>query len=138
MKPHNTKYFFVTAAILLCGFCFSQVKYNNDPEYLLSKTEFGNVLFKKFKAAYPDTGINNLHNYANRNLMGNIGLPTPSYILSYKSKPLGFNLYDLPFGNDIIQKTQVEYYRTKGPFASLTGIAGSKLEQRRHFQTRSD
>ncbi len=61
--------------------------------------------------------------------MGNLGLPTPAYLLSYKSKPLGFNVYDLPFGNDIIQKQQVEYYRTKGPFASLTGIAGSKQEQ---------
>ena len=61
--------------------------------------------------------------------MGNLGLPTPSYMLSYKSKPLGFNVYDLPFGNDIISKQQVEYYRTKGPYASLTGIAGSKQEQ---------
>lgn len=61
--------------------------------------------------------------------MGNLGLPSPSYLLSYKSKPLGFNLYDLPFGNDIIKKDQVEYYRTKGPYASLTGIAGSKQEQ---------
>lgn len=129
MKLNKAKYFFVTAAVFISGFCFSQVKYSSDPEYLLSKTEFGNVLFKNYKIAYPDTGIKNLHNYNGRNYMGNLGLPTPSYMLSYKSKPLGFNLYDLPFGNDIISKQQVEYYRTKGPYASLTGIAGSKQEQ---------
>lgn len=61
--------------------------------------------------------------------MGNLGLPSPNYMLSYKSKPLGFNVYDLPFGNDIISKQQVQYFQTKGPYASLTGIAGSKQEQ---------
>lgn len=67
--------------------------------------------------------------YTGRNYMGNLGLPTPTYMLSYKSKPLGFNLYDLPFGNDIISRQQVQYFRSKGPFAALTGIAGSKQEQ---------
>jgi hypothetical protein len=129
LKLQKLKYFFLTAAILISGFSFSQVKYSNDPDYLYSKTEYGDVLYKKFKPAYPDTGIKNLQNYTSRNYMGNLGLPTPSYLLSYKSKPLGFNLYDLPFGNDLIKKEQVEYYRSKGPFASLTGIAGSKQEQ---------
>jgi hypothetical protein len=117
---------------LFSNTAWAQVKYSNDPDYLLSKTEFGNVLFKKFRSAYPDTSVRNLHNYSGRNYMGNLGLPTPSYMLSYRSKPLGFYVYDLPFGNDIIQKQQVEYLRTKGPYASLTGIAGSKQEQ--HFR----
>jgi hypothetical protein len=129
LKLNSVKYFFVTAAILICGFCFSQVKYSTDPDYLLSKTEFGNLLYKNFKSVYPDTGITRLHVYTPRNYMGNLGLPTPSYLLSYRSKPLGFYVYDLPFGNDIIQKQQVEYFRSKGPYASLTGIAGSKQEQ---------
>jgi hypothetical protein len=129
LKLKKIKYCFVTAAILISGFCFSQVKYSSDPDYLLSKTEFGNVVFKKFKPSYPDTTIRNLQNYTGRNYLGNLGLPTPEYMLSYKSKPLGFNLYDLPFGNDIIRKQQVEYYQSKGPYASLTGIAGSKQEQ---------
>ena len=129
LKRVFTKYLFLTAAFFFCLPSFSQTKYNADPGYLLSKTESDNILSKKFKPAYPDTNVKNLQNYSARNYMGNLGLPSPSYMLSYKSKPLGFNLYDLPFGNDLIQKSQVEYYRTKGPFASLTGISGSKLEQ---------
>jgi hypothetical protein len=129
LKHSARTYFCIMLAVLLSETAFSQVKYSNDPSYLLSKTEFGNVIFKPFRSAYPDTSVKNLQNYSGRNYMGNLGLPTPAYMLSYRSKPLGFSVYDLPFGNDIIQRQQVEYFRTKGPYASLTGIAGSKQEQ---------
>jgi len=122
-------YLYLILAVLFSQAAFSQVRYSTDPDYLLSKTEFGNLLFKPFKSAYPDTSVRNLQNYTNRNYMGNLGLPNPAYMLNYRSKPLGFCVYDLPFGNDIIQRQQVEYFRTKGPYASLTGIAGSKQEQ---------
>lgn len=82
-----------------------------------------------FQSAYPDTSITNIHNYMPRNFSGNLGLVQPEYILKYKSNPLGFKFYDLPYGNDIITTKQVEYFRTKGPFASLSGFAGSKQEQ---------
>ncbi|MDF2447960.1 MAG: hypothetical protein K0R26_464 [Bacteroidota bacterium] len=34
-----------------------------------------------------------------------------------------------PYQNDIVSVDKVKYFQTKGPYASLTGIAGSKQEQ---------
>ncbi len=118
---------------LLCAFStiisLSQSKYSSDLNYLKSKPESVSNLINDYRIAYPDTSVKNLHNYVGRNFMGNIGMPQPDYILSYKSSPLGFNLYKLPYTNDIFSQQQVEYFRTKGPYASLTGISGSKNDQ---------
>lgn len=120
---------YLASIILFSATVSSQVRYSLDPYYILSKTENFSNTATIFNIAYPDTGVKNLHNYVQRNFMGNLGLPNPEYILRYKSAPLGFKLYDLPYSNDIITPQQVEYFRTKGPFASLTGIGGSKNEQ---------
>ena len=120
---------YLLPACLLSTTIFSQVKYSRDPYYITSKPENFSNTSGTFNIAYPDTGVKNLHNYVQRNFMGNLGLANPEYILKYKTSPLGFNLYNLPYSNDIITPQQVEYFRTKGPFASLTGIGGSKNEQ---------
>ncbi|MGZ3884241.1 MAG: putative porin [Bacteroidia bacterium] len=116
------------ACLLSSFFTFSQIRYSSDPEYIISKTDLSPLL-NDFQIAYPDTGVKNLHNYVARNFLGNIGLPQPDYLFSYKSAPLGFRVYNWPYSNDLISPQQVEYFRTKGPFASMTGIAGSKNEQ---------
>ncbi|MBK7818211.1 MAG: hypothetical protein IPJ60_12215 [Sphingobacteriaceae bacterium] len=42
---------------------------------------------------------------------------------------MDLGLFDVPLDDYIIKKEDVEYYRTKGPFAELSGIAGSKQLQ---------
>lgn len=107
----------------------AQVRYSSDPNYILSKKEGTIPFITLFESAYPDTSIGNIHNYAPRNYTGNLGLMQPDYFVRYKSNPLGFRVYELPYGDDIILPNQAEYFKTKGPFASLSGFAGSKNEQ---------
>jgi len=128
---HNTikKIILFLSALLINAISFSQTKYSSDQEYILSKQESGNLLSTGFQSAYPDTTITNIHNYQSRNFSGNLGLAQPDYLLRYKSNPLGFRFYELPYGNEIITPQQIEYFKTKGPFASLGGFAGSKQEQ---------
>lgn len=107
----------------------SQTKYSNDPDYVLSRKQYENPFSTRFLSAYPDTGVVNLHNYTHRNYSGNLGLMEPDYFLKYNSNPLGFNLYKLPYQQDLLHSHQIQYYKTKGPYASLSGFAGSKNEQ---------
>ena len=58
--------------------------------------------------------------------MGNIGLPSPNYLINYGTNEIGFNLFQQAYSNDQFNQDQVTYYKTNGPYASLTGIAGSK------------
>ncbi|MDO9000796.1 MAG: putative porin [Bacteroidota bacterium] len=106
----------------------SQSFYSTDSKYLSSKTEKNNLL-SKYRYTYPDTSINNLHNYFPRNFLGNVGLPSPTYLLTYGTNNIGFNFYTPPTQNDIYTESQVEYYRSKGPYANLIGVAGSKKFQ---------
>ena len=101
---------------------------SHNPEYLNVKTEKDNLI-STFKNTYPDTSVTNLNNFFPRNFMGNIGLPSPDYFLNYGTDDLGFRYFNAPTTNDRIKENQVEYYRSKGPFADLTAISGSKLLQ---------
>ena len=115
--------------ILFCGSnLISQVFYSTKPDYLKTKTEKNNLL-SNYKASYPDTSITDFYNFFPRNFSGNIGLPSPSYILNYNTADLGFRLYQPPLANDMFNEKSVEYYRSKGPYANLTGVAGSKQLQ---------
>ncbi len=123
-------------AVKLC-ICFTigyfmaqgQVKYSNDSSYINTLTNTCKNNLEKFNYNRPDTTVNNFHNYYPRNSSGNIGLPSAPLFLKYDSRPLGFQLYHAPYDNDMISNDQVKYYQTKGPYANLTGIAGSKQEQ---------
>lgn len=106
----------------------AQVFYTTNPKYLSVKTEQNN-LNSRFSYFYPDTMITSFMDYFPRNFMGTAGLPSPQYILKYGSDPIGFRLMNPPLENDQFKDQQVEYYRTKGPYADLTGIAGSKEYQ---------
>lgn len=113
--------FFVGSAFLVPA----QVYYTTNPEYLRVKKEQNNVL-SAYHFFQPDTLVTNIGNYFPRNFMGNLGLASPNYQLRYGTDALGFRLWQAPLQNDRIYDQDVEYYRTKGPFADLTGIAGSK------------
>ncbi len=107
----------------------AQVKYVTDSSYvkLLShnqKNNLGGFLYHKI-----DSTINHFQNYFTRNSNGNYGLANRNLELSETINPIGFNLYQLPYQNDLFTQKSINYYQTKGPFASLTGIAGSKQEQ---------
>jgi hypothetical protein len=120
--------------LLLCAFCClyfytsAQNFYSTNPEYLSSKPEKDNLI-SDFKLSYPDTSINNLHNFFSRNFLGNIGLPSPNYTLNYGTNNLGFNLYANPYKTNSFNESDIEYFTTKGPYANLTGITGSKKLQ---------
>ncbi|HQQ93728.1 MAG TPA: hypothetical protein PLQ93_04170 [Bacteroidia bacterium] len=106
----------------------SQAFYTTDQNYLKSKNE-GNNLITEFQNAYPDTSITLFHNYFPRNLLGNTGLSSPPYTLHYGTSNLGFRFFDAPTQMDRILEEDIRYYRSKGPYADLSGIAGSKQLQ---------
>lgn len=128
---HNAikKLFTLISLLLINAVLSAQTKYSADQNYILSKKENQNLFSSDFQSAYPDTSITSIHNYSARNLSGNLGLAQPNYLLSYKQNALGFRFYDLPYGNDLLYRQQIEYYQTKGPIASVSGFAGSKQEQ---------
>ena len=107
---------------------YSQVFYSIDPNYLKSKREQNNLI-SSYKYNYPDTSITEFSNYAPRNFMGNIGMPNPNYLFQYGTDNLGFRFFNPPTSTDKYREDQVEYYRSKGPYANLTGIAGIKQLQ---------
>ena len=112
--------------LLCCCFEFhAQVFYSVNPKYLKSKTEQNNVL-SDYKYSYPDTSITEQSNYFPRNYTGNMGLASPDYIWRYGTEDLGFRLVQSPLTIDKIAESEIKYYRTMGPYASLNGIAGSK------------
>jgi len=115
---------------LLClGFKnYSQTFYTVNPKYLKSKAEQNNVL-SDYKYTYPDTSITEQINYFPRNFMGNMGLASPDYIWRYGTEDIGFRLMQSPLTIDKFKENDVKYYKTMGPYASLTGIAGSKAFQ---------
>lgn len=61
--------------------------------------------------------------------MGNIGLPSPNYVLKHGTSDLGFRFYPYPYQNDIFLASQASYYQSVGPYACLTGVSGSKKLQ---------
>lgn len=108
---------------------FSQVKYVSDSSYLNSLSHLDKSNLRYFKYNKVDSSINNLQNYLPRNTNGNYGLPSAPLRFEYKVRSLGFTLYQAPYQNDMIGSDDVKYYQSKGPYANLTGIAGSKQEQ---------
>lgn len=115
--------------LLLCTLAGrAQVFYSTSPSYLRVKTEQNN-LTSSYRDSYPDTSISGLNNFVPRNFMGNLALPSPAYLFNYESADLGFRFFNPPTLADRVQEKQVEYYRSKGPYANLMGSAGSKLLQ---------
>ncbi len=126
-------FYLLKKAWLFLFFCLTfvlkaQVFYSTDPTYIAFKTEKNNLI-TKYHFTYPDSSIINIHNYFLRNFLGNIGLPSPNYLLNYGTNDIGFTFYTPPYKNDMYSESQVNYYRTKGPYANLTGVAGSKKFQ---------
>lgn len=120
--------------LLLCLMFFissnsiAQSYYSIDPTYLSKRTEKEGFLAPT-KNFYPDTSILKAHQFIDRNFLGNLGLSSPQYVLAFKSNALGFRLFDVPLQDYQIKKEDVAYFKTKGPFAELSGIAGSKQLQ---------
>jgi len=94
----------------------------------MKRTE-GSAPGTDFVNAYPDTSVIFSHQYLKRNFLGNIGLSNPEYILDFKRRKAGFILYTPPLAEYKINKEDVEYCTTLGPFAQLSGFAGSKQMQ---------
>jgi hypothetical protein len=105
-----------------------QVYISTKADYLKSKTEQNNML-SEYQNNYPDTTVTELHNYFPRNFMGNPGLSSPAYLLKYGTPDLGFIFFRPPQVNDRFTVKDITYYRSLGPYAGLTGIAGSKQLQ---------
>lgn len=128
----NRHFAFTVACLLFLCFSgirtFAQAYYSVNPKYIKSKLEDNNCL-NNYKPDYPDTTVSNLHEFFPRNFLGNIGISSPDYILKYHASDAGFRLYPSSLSNDRLSEKQVQYFRTKGPYASVNGIAGSKQLQ---------
>jgi hypothetical protein len=107
----------------------SQVNYPTDSSFINTLTHADKNNLQQFLYSKIDTSITNFQNYFPRNTNGHLGMPSAPLFINYQSKALGFNLFTAPYQNDMISSDDVKYYQTKGPYASLTGIAGSKQEQ---------
>lgn len=120
-------------ALILLLLCLSfsgisQVYYSINPKYLKVKKEQNNLV-SRYKYSYPDTTLTEFSNFSPRNFMGNIGLPSPNLLLTYGTDNIGFRFFQPPTVIDKYRENEIEYYRSKGPYANLTGIAGSKQMQ---------
>lgn len=115
--------------IALHFFSKAQVFYPKDSTFINTVSHQEKTNQQNFGLSKIDTVINHYQNYYPRNTNGNLGLPSAPLYLNYQAKELGFNLYQAPYDNDIIKNENVKYYQTKGPYADLTGIAGSRQEQ---------
>jgi hypothetical protein len=132
LRIAKKRYRFINAwAVLIIFLSFnsaSQVFYSTRADYLKSKTEQNNIL-SAYRSSYPDTTVTMFSEFSPRNFLGNLGLPSPSFLFTYGTDDIGFRFFQPPVINDRFSEKQVAYYRTVGPFASLTGIAGSKQLQ---------
>jgi len=107
----------------------AQVNYPTDSSFINTLSNVDKNNLQQFGYSKIDTTINNFQNYFPRNTNGHLGLPSAPLYIDYKSKALGFNMMTAPYQNDMISSDDIKHYQTKGPYASLTGIAGSKQEQ---------
>jgi len=107
----------------------SQVNYPTDSSFINTLTNADKNNLQQFLYSKIDTSITNFQNYFPRNTNGHLGLPSAPLYINYQAKAMGFNIFTAPYQNDMINVDDVKYYQTKGPYASLTGIAGSKQEQ---------
>lgn len=103
--------------------------YPSDNNFIKSVSHIDKNNFQGFSSNAIDTSINGFQNYFPRNTSGIPGLPSAPLFINYNVKPLGFYLLDPVYNQDMISSDNVRYYQTKGPYASLTGIAGTKQEQ---------
>lgn len=108
---------------------FAQVKYPSDSSFINTLSHADKNNLRDFTYSNIDTSINNFQNYFPRNTNGHLGLPSAPLYINYQARALGFNMLSAPYQNDVISADDIRYYQTKGPYASLTGIAGSKQEQ---------
>lgn len=130
----NSFYTYYFKILCVVAFVFSfelnaQVNYPTDSSFISTLTQYQKNNFNPFLYQKIDTSITNMQNYFPRNTNGNLGLSSSPLENTYQSKVLGFTLYQAPYENDLINKQDIQYFQTKGPYANLTGIAGSKQEQ---------
>ncbi len=102
----------------------AQTYFSVREDYLRSKSSVDPVS-EEYRNTYPDTTVNKVAFYSVRNFGGNTGLPSAPYLFQRKSQEPGFIFYRPFFNSDRIHVSDVRYYRTTGPFAELTGIAGT-------------
>ncbi|MBK9285988.1 MAG: hypothetical protein IPM51_16955 [Sphingobacteriaceae bacterium] len=106
----------------------SQTYFSTDSFYLFKKYESNNGLFG-FQPAYPDSTVFDEHEFFPRNYLGNVGLSSPNYHQAFQTDHLGFRLIPSFLSSHKFNVRDVSYYRSKGPYASVNGIAGSKQLQ---------
>lgn len=128
---NNTVNTFLLCAcfLLACMISPAQVVYITDSSHVRTLTNEARSNLEGFQNNPTDTILTDFQNYYPRNRSGNIGLPSESLFLKYQQRSLGFKFYQPPYENDMISEGRVTFYQTKGPYGSLTGIAGTKQEQ---------
>jgi len=128
MEVKCVKVIFTILLFFRFGTFFAQTFYSTDQNYLKFKKE-GNNILTNYQSQYPDTSVEAIHNFFPRNYSGNVGLPSPEYLLGFGTSDLGLRFYKEPYTNDRFYENEISYFKSKGPYAQLTGIAGSKQLQ---------
>lgn len=130
--PHKTQHtlFKVFLLYLICfaGSVSAQSRYITDADYIQARQEKSGSL-APFESVFNDTSVHLNHRFIPRNYLGNLNLSSPDYLLQFRTAQPGFRLYDVPLRDYIISEDDVTYFKTKGPYARLTGIAGSQQLQ---------
>mgnify|MGYP001077539422 CR=1 FL=1 len=127
-------YFIISyCLILIASNILSQTTYVIDnhffvkpsPYYFLQDSTFQNY-------EYIDTNVLHFQNSLPFYFNGQIGTAQPDYLLQHQCIQIGSRVLSIYYP-DILQKEDLNIYRTKGFYAQLDGIAGSKDEQ--HFRS---
>lgn len=130
MPQKNHRFFIVLLLLgLNINLALAQTFYPNNSSFLRVLPATGQANQQNFTDTPVDSIITSYQSYYPRNTSGNLGLPSAQLDFLYNVKSLGFKMYDAPYQNDMINADDVLFYQTQGPYANLTGIAGSKQEQ---------
>lgn len=108
---------------------YGQVLYPTDTNFIRVINHPDKDHFKAFASYNIDSSITRVQDYYHRNTNGHLGLPSAPLFINYQSLPIGFNMLNTPYENDMFGVDDLMYMQTKGPYANLTGIAGSRQEQ---------
>lgn len=72
--------------------------------------------------------LNRFEVYANRLVMGNIGL-SEQILFNKNQNSIGFNYFNNPYLYNYYTKENIKYYHTRIPYSDIFYVAGSKKEQ---------
>jgi hypothetical protein len=118
--------------VLITPNILSQTAYIVDNRFFVKPSPYyflQDSIFQNYQ--YIDTNVLHFQNSLPFYFNGQIGTAQPDYLLQHQSAQIGSRVLSIYYP-DVLRKEDINIYRTKGFYAQLDGIAGSKDEQ--HFK----